>query len=145
MQAVSKVVKPVVSVVEKPLSMVMKMVMKNKKTLMAVTVVGLAVVGLVVVLRRFLCGGEGFISLEEELDAMKKVEKEMEEEKEDFHDDLKVLRSMKPKRMAWEMSNVTTNQSYDVRGEPMDTLREPVSDILNSELDDNLLNERVMV
>lgn len=46
------------------------------------------------------------------------------------------------RRSMWQMSDVTTNQSYDVRGEDMDT---PKEDVVwqGSGLDDNLLNSRV--
>lgn len=48
------------------------------------------------------------------------------------------------RRSMWNMSDVTTNQSYDIRGEDMDT---PKEDVVwqGSELDDNLLNSRVKI
>lgn len=63
--------------------------------------------------------------------------------KEDFYDNLPVYKDSVPERLMWNMSNVTRNQSYDTRGEMLNTKKVPVSITQNSELDENLLNERV--
>lgn len=63
--------------------------------------------------------------------------------KENFHNNEDLMKEQNPVRIMWNHSNITNNASYDLRGEIMRTEKEPVSIINNSELENNLTNERV--
>lgn len=56
---------------------------------------------------------------------------------------LNSIRNEKPQRLMYNLSNITKNQAYDIRGENMKIKKDTVSFINDSNLEDNLLNERI--
>ena len=135
MKMVMSLVKVVVDMVMSSLMSARKMLRKPKVliSLAILAVVVIAAVSMMPLTENFMMSMEDDKKL---LDAM--------QGKEDFHDNLPVDKDSVPERTMWNMSNITTNQSYDTRGEMTNIVKEPVSITQNSELDDNLLNERVM-
>lgn len=105
-------------------------------------VVGGVLVVVVLVVIMMFSGKEGFkqmISMQDVVD---------EEMKEEFHDEIKTMENeygvSTGERLMWNMSNITKNASYDVRGETTNIPKDPISYINNSGLDRNVTNERVL-